>query len=212
MFLPRGWLRGIGMKCILALLVLLSPLCAQTNTRNDIVPYYQPISGTERAKWFVVSTAGPNSLFLSGLLSAAWGTMLNDPPEYGPHWEGFGKRYGMRLTGVSVSNAMEAGLGTLWGEDPRYFRSPNRAFGSRVEHVIQTTFKAPGPDGHYRLAYARFAANAGSNFLSNTWRTQGEAEVSDAVVRCLWTVTNRMAANAFQEFWPDIKKKVFHRK
>ena len=101
------------MKCILALLVLLSPLCAQTRIRDDIVPNYQPISGTERAKWFVVSTAGPNSLLLTGPLSAAWSTMLNEPPEYEPHWEGFGKRYGMRLTGISVGNAMEGGMGAL---------------------------------------------------------------------------------------------------
>ncbi len=212
MLLPRGWLPEIGMKCILALLVWLSPLYAQTKIPDDVVPNYQPITGTERAKWFVVSTAGPNSLLLSGPLSAAWGTMLNSPPEYGPHWEGFGKRYGMRLTGISVGNAIEGGLGALWGEDPRYFRSPNRDFGSRVEHIIKTTFEAPGRDGRYRPAYARFAGNVGNNFLSNTWRTESENEASDAVIRCLWGVADRMGANALVEFWPDVKKKIFHRK
>jgi len=29
----------------------------------------------------------------------------------------------MRLTGVSTGKAIEAGLGSLWGEDPRYFRA-----------------------------------------------------------------------------------------
>jgi hypothetical protein len=199
------------MKCILALLVLLSSLHAQSNIPDDVIPQYQPITGRERVKWFVVSTAGPNSLLLTGPLSAAWSTMLNSPAEYGPHWEGFGKRYGMRLTGISVGNAMEGGLGALWGEDPRYFRSPNRAFGARVEHILKTTFAAPGRDGRYRPAYARFAATVGSNFLSNTWRAESENDTSDAVARCLWGIANRMAANAFVQFWPDIKKKVFHR-
>lgn len=174
------------MKFILALLVLLTPLCAQTNIPDDVVPNYQPITGAERAKWFVVSTAGPSSLLLSGPLSAAWGTMRNSPSEYGPHWEGFGKRYGMRLTGISVGNAIEGGLSAVWGEDPRYLRSPNRAFGSRVEHVMKTTFEAPNRDGRYRPAYARFAGNVGNNFLSNTWRARSENEGSDAVTRCLW--------------------------
>src|SRR5581483_3961653 len=91
---------------------------------------YTPITGLERFKWFVKSTVGPSSLFLSGPLSAALGTATDSPEEFGPHWDGYGKRYGMRLTGVSTGNAMEA-MGAIWGEDPRYFPSPNRAFGVR---------------------------------------------------------------------------------
>jgi hypothetical protein len=46
------------------------------------------------------------------------GTLYNSPHEYGAHWTGFGECYGMRLTGISVSNGMEASLGAAWGEDP----------------------------------------------------------------------------------------------
>jgi len=53
--------------------------------------------------WFVDSTVGPKSLG-AGVISAAWGTAFNNPEEYGPHWGGFAKRYGMRLTGISTSN------------------------------------------------------------------------------------------------------------
>ena len=66
-------------------------------------------------KWFVKSTVGPSSLFLYGPLSASLGTATNSPEEYGPHWAGFVKRYGTRLTGVSTGNAMEASLGAIWG-------------------------------------------------------------------------------------------------
>jgi hypothetical protein len=202
----------IAIKRTLLLLFFAVPLHAQTTMPDNAVPNYTPITAAQRGKWFVKSTVGPGSLLLSGPLGAAWGTMLNRPREYGPHWEGFGKRYGMRLTGVSVGDAMEAGLGALWREDPRYFRSPDRAFGLRVEHIIKTSFEAPGRDGRYRLAYARFVANAGNNFLSNTWRASGDAEASDAVVRCLWGIAGRAASNAFAEFWPDIAKRVFRRK
>jgi hypothetical protein len=67
----------------------------------------------------VNSTVGPKSL-AAGIVSTAWNTALNKPKEYGPHWEGLGKRNGMRLTGVATGNAIEAGFGGLWGEDPRY--------------------------------------------------------------------------------------------
>src|SRR5438128_12657658 len=78
------------------------------------VPHYQAITGKERLNWFVFGTVGPQSL-AGGVISSAWGTLFNKPTEYGPHWEGFGKRYAMRLSGVSTGNAIEAGFGALWG-------------------------------------------------------------------------------------------------
>src|SRR5205823_8831707 len=77
------------------------------------------ISVGDRMKWVAASTVGPATL-AGGAVSAGWGTLLNSPSEYGTHWGGFGKRYGMRLTGVASSNLMEAGLGAAWNEDPRY--------------------------------------------------------------------------------------------
>ena len=117
------------MKVVLVLLLLCVPMFAQgsdpthlvsTKTDNE-VPNYEPITPAQRMHWFAFSTAGPVSLLLAGPVSAAWGTMLDRPKEYGPHWGGFADRYGMRLTGVSTGNAIEAGVGALWGEDPRYF-------------------------------------------------------------------------------------------
>src|SRR5438105_4222619 len=126
--------------CILILAATASLASAQTtlfptsSSSSD-----QPITARQRADWFAVSTFGPESL-AGGVISAGWGTLFNRPREYGPHWDGFGKRYGMRLTGVSVSNAMEAGIGAIWGEDPRYVRSKSESFGGRVGHVVKTTF------------------------------------------------------------------------
>jgi hypothetical protein len=87
----------------------------------------------------------------------------------------FGKRYGMRLTGVSVSTAMEASLGAIWGEDRRYARSQSESFGRRVGHVVEMTFVAQNRQGQFRPAYARYIAISGNNFMSNAWRADREA-------------------------------------
>ena len=200
------------MKVLAALMLLLLAFSANAQTTSGVVPDYKPITGQQRFNWFVVSTAGPTSLLLAGPLSSAWGTALNKPKEYGPGWEGFGKRYGMRLTGVSTGNAIEAGLGAVWGEDPRYFRSPDRALGGRLKYVIKSTFMAPGRDGRWHVAYARHAGNIGNNFLSNTWRVESENGPDDAAVRCVWGITGKLGSNAFSEFWPDIKRMVFRKK
>ena len=75
---------------------------------------YRPITPQERLEWFVRSTAGGTSQ-TAGVMSAALGTAIDTPSEYGPHWDGFAKRFGMRLTGISTGNAMDASLGALWG-------------------------------------------------------------------------------------------------
>jgi hypothetical protein len=115
----------------------------------------------------------------------------------------------MRLTGVATGNLIEATLGSAWGEDPRYFRSGQSGFGRRAKYVVKTTFLAPNRSGQWRPAYARYVGNVGNNFLSNTWRADSEADASHAVIRCVWGVLGRMTSDAFAEFWPDIKRKVF---
>lgn len=133
-----------------------------------------------------------------GILTAGQATAQNDPHEYGPHWDGFGKRYGMRLTGVATEHAMEAGLGALWGEDPRYFRSGDGLYRARIKHVIVSTFAAYQADGHFGPAYARLIAMPGSNFLSNTWRADSESTTGNAWERTGWGFVGRMGSNKGQ--------------
>ena len=170
----------------------------------------RPITGKQRLEWVTMSTVGPQSL-AGGVISAGWGTLHNSPREYGAHWEGFGDRYGMRLTGIATSNAMEAGLGSLWGEDPRYVRDAEGSLGSRLGHVVRMTFMARNRDGQLMPAYGRLVAVPASNFLSNTWRADSEATASRATVRIGLGFLGRMAGNAFQEFWPDVRQKLFKR-
>lgn len=177
--------------------------------QNQSAPY-QPITGQERLSWIVKSTLWPQHL-AGGVITSAVGTAANRPREDGPHWGGFGERFGVRLTGVATSNVMEAGIGALWGEDPRYFPVPEDSFGGRVKNVIKMTFLARRPDGDFAPAYARYIAFSGNNFLANAWRPDSEANVHDAVIRTLEGFGGRMAANAWDEFWPDAKQHIFHR-
>lgn len=167
-----------------------------------------PITGSERVNWIVSSTVGPESLMV-GVLSAGWGTWHGSPPEYGEKVDGFAKRYGMRLTGVSVGNAIEGSLGAAWGEDPRYRRAPGRGLFSRVGHAAKLTVMAPRADGRLRPAYARYAGNVGNNFITNAWRVESESSVEDALVRSAIGIAGRFSGNLFDEFWPDVRRLLF---
>jgi hypothetical protein len=79
-----------------------------------------------------------------------------------------------------------------------------------LRYVMKTTFLAPREgDGQWHPAYARFSGNVGNNFLSNTWRADSEANASAAVVRSVWGVLGHMTSDGFEEFWPDVRRKVF---
>ncbi len=177
---------------------------------TSIKPYHS-ITRRQRLSWFLDSTLGPETLTV-GLFSAGIGTGRDAPHEYGTHWEGFGKRYAMRLTGVSTGNAMEATVGALWGEDPRYFRTYRQPFPGRIRNVVVMTFLAHNREGALMPAYARYAATAGNNFLSNSWRADSEANNGGALTRTLYGFAGLMGKNAFTEFWPDIKALVVHKK
>jgi len=163
------------------LLVLTAGAVAQTlnqpgNAFANGSASYQPITDRQRLNWTLKSTIGPESL-AGGLFTAAFGTAINRPKEYGPHWEGLGKRYGMRFTGIATGNLMEASLGALWGEDPRYFRATGQSVKARIKNVIVMTFVARQADGGMAPAYARYAGISGNNFLSNTWRADSESGI-----------------------------------
>jgi hypothetical protein len=144
--------------------------------------------------------------------SCCIGTALDRPKEYGPHWGGFADRYGMRKTGIVTGNAIEAGAGLFLREDPRYFRLTTRPLKSRFGNVVRLTFAARGHDGGFEPAYARYVAIFGSSFLSNTWRVHSEANTHDALLRASEGFAGRLVANAFAEFWPDIRRLAFRKR
>jgi len=179
---------------------------ASSSSSSDAL---RPITAQERINWVVKGTIGPEGL-AGELFGAGWDTLVNSPKTYGTHWQGFGDRLGMSVAGNAVSNTMEAGLGAIWGEDPRYTRDPGAPFSHRLGHVVRMTFMAQDRDGQVRLAYARFIAIPGSNFISNSWRAPGDDTAGNAAVRMGLGFFSRFGSNTFDEFWPDVHKKVFH--
>lgn len=202
----------ISLACFSAAAQKTHPLQLETSApRSERYPIeYKPITPRERLAWFVRSTVGGTS-FVGGLFSSGLGTAVDTPSEYGPHWEGFGKRYGMRLTGISTGNAMEATLGAGWGEDPRYFSVNHSHFGSRVKNIVDLTFRAYQADGERHLAYARYAATFGNNILSNEWRAASEANWQHALVRTAEGFGVRALSNTFREFLPQGLRKLRHK-
>jgi hypothetical protein len=117
----------------------------------------------------------------------------------------------MGMTRSVTGNAIEAGVGLILRQDPRYFRLPDRPFKARVGNVLRLAFAARGGGGSFGPAYARYMALFGNNFVSNSWRVHSEANSHDALLRTSEGFGGLLASNAFEEFWPDVKKRVLRK-
>jgi hypothetical protein len=164
---------------------------------------YVPATTADRVEWAVGGTIGPRSLLIIGPMAAGWQTAFNTPEEWQRSWSGFGKRYLEREADVAMSNTIEAGLGALWGEEPRYIPSGRRKIGERARYVIKTTFLTQRRDGHLAPAWGRYAGNVFNNLIENAWLPPSVTTPGQTVTRSLLGMASRLGGNAWDEFWPD---------
>ncbi len=207
----------------------LAPLSAASATENailapeDVVTEQGPsaaVTPWERLGWFDQKTFGISNLEVQFMPGANAGPDLSAI--------GFLRRTPWRRPsapftaspvrpkcGASERNAMEARLGShlVWRR-PRLCRCPPAhrvSFKARIGHIAQWTVVAPGRDGELHPAYARFMAISGSSFISNAWREPSDTGMDHSLGRIGFGLLGRMGSNAFEEFWPDAKKKLFRR-
>lgn len=138
-----------------------------------------PISASVRATWVLHSRVGPTRMFVVPVQSAVQ-TWADSPREYNTHWSGFGSRVGSTLATSALSNTMEASIGELWGEDPRYHRLGSGRARARIRPALKMAFMAENASGDLRPAYARFIAVPSSRIISNSWRvcTEGSRHLT----------------------------------
>jgi len=188
---------------VLAVVLLAAQPAVDPPASLTINPPTTPFTAADRFKWVVLSTVGPKNL-AAGVVVAGIQTWGNDPQEYGPHWDGFAKRYGARLGTGGTIHAMEAGVGALWGEDPRYFRAAGQPFKNRVGHIFKMAFVARDREGELHPAYARFIAVPSGLIVSNTWRPDSPITAGHVSWQIGLSFLNRIVSNTFSEFAPDI--------
>ena len=168
---------------------------------------YVPITAAERIDWIVDGTIGRKSLFAVGPLATIWQTGFNTPEEWGRGASGVAKRYAQREADVALSNTIEAGLGAIWGEDPRYIPSGRKGIWPRARYAIKTVVLAQRRDGSLKPAWGRYAGNVVNNLIENTWLPPSMTTGSQTAWRSGLGLLGRLGGNAWEEFWPDVVRR-----
>lgn len=197
------------MSALRSLLLCLG-LCVTTFAQQKpVMPgTYSPPDAAERGDWWAESTFGPTSLF-TGAFGSGWSTIFNSPKEWERSGEGFGRRIATRTANVAVSNGLEAGLGAVWGEDPRYQRKGEGSIRSRAGHALKMTVMARYRDGGTRPAFARFIGKVGGNVTQNFWMPPSANGAGRVSANVGIGFSAQAGSNAFKEFWPDLRKLIF---
>ncbi|MDP9114712.1 MAG: hypothetical protein M3O20_13665 [Acidobacteriota bacterium] len=164
----------------------------------------------DRFRWVVLTTVGPKNL-AAGVFVAGFKTWRDNPEDYSTHWDGFAHRYADRLAAGGTSHLFEAGFGSLWGEDPRYFRAASgQQLSMRIGHVVKMAFVTHNRSGDPQLAYARYLAVPAGIVVSNTWEPDSPNTRGRLSAQVGLAFLSRIVSNAFTEFTPDIRQRFTH--
>ena len=185
-------------------------LAAEPPNVTNVIPSPHPaFTAHDRFRWVVLTTVGPKNL-AAGVFVAGINTWRDQPENYSTHWDGFGHRYGNRLLAGGTSHVFEAGLGSLWGEDPRYFRAAGQPLRTRFGHVVKMAFVTHNRNGDPQLAYARYIAIPAGILVSNTWQPDSPTTTGRLSAQIGFSFLSRIVGNAFTQFTPDLLRRFKH--
>ena len=148
----------------------------------------------------------------AGIL-AGQAMLLNSDPELGRGIAGYGRYYWRTFVdGVSGTFFTEAIVPAITHEDPRYYTLGKGGFFHRTGYAISRAFVGKTDSGGLAFNWSEVGGNALEAGLSNAYYPPQERGVSQTAVNFATQMESAVLNHVFQEFWPDIRKNIFHQK
>jgi hypothetical protein len=162
---------------------------------------YVPLTQQQRLHAYLTQLVGPGALVESAA-SAGINQWRNTPGEWKQGSAAYGYRYASSF-GIHVVNlSVQTGVGALLGEDNRYIRSSDSAFGRRLKYALLSTVAAHSRTGSRRVSISNISAFTAAAFVSRTWQPPSTSHVTDAMQNIGVSLGVSAAANVAREFLP----------
>jgi hypothetical protein len=165
----------------------------------------------DKLDYHLMRTVGP----LAVLGDAAYAAILQEadtPAEWGQGGRGYAKRFASTAACSGLHSAMAFGLDSALHEDPRYFRAASGSFWRRTGHAFRGTILTRTDHGTETFSVWRFGSAYGAAYLSNQWYPGRLNTVALGFAQGSLQIGFDVVSNLASEFWPDLKRKAFHRK
>jgi hypothetical protein len=223
-----GWL-GIGL-----LAWAQDPVVASDSATPVVVPLYEerilkvipdygtvedsskPVAAmTAREKWNLAwrETYDPYNI-ATAAMTAAFSQRGNQTPKYGEGWDNYGKRFGAAIGDFGTQNFFSAGLfAVILHQDPRYFRKgPSAKFVPRVVYSVSRLLICRDDSGKEVLNTSNLAGMSLGIAASNVYYPSASRTGTVMAGRVETSLFGGLTGNLMSEFWPDVEKRVFHKK
>lgn len=133
----------------------------------------------------------------------------DSPEEWDQSWDGFGRRLGDRMGRLGIRYGVQLAADVALGTDPRYDRCGCTGGGSRAWHAVRRTFIARKDYGGETINLAQLSGAFIPPAVANpTWMPERLNTTGQTFQNAGTYLAFRAATNAFQEFWPEIKRKL----
>jgi hypothetical protein len=153
-----------------------------------------------------------SSFVWTGIL-AGQALALNSDPELGHGAAGYGRYYWRTFAdGVSGTFFTEAIVPTITHQDPRYYTMGEGGFFRRTGYAISRTFITRTDSGGNSFNWSEVVGNGLEAGLSNAYYPPEERGLSQTARNFGTQMESAVLNHVFQEFWPDIRKKIFRGK
>lgn len=127
-------------------------------------------------------------------------TGRNSPEEWGPHWEGFGKRVASGIGRSVIKNSVQFGLDEALKLDSHYYRSENKSVGGKIKNALISPVTARRADGSRTIGIPHIAGvYAGSIISRQAWYPK-RYTLSDDLVNGTISMGFNVGMNLFKEF------------
>jgi hypothetical protein len=172
----------------------------------------EPLDVQAKLHFHLKSTFGPTAL----LGAAVYAGILQKaafPEEWPQGMKGYGRQFGSTVAASGIHSALAFGLDTALHQDPRYFRAGSGGgFWRRSGHALRGTILTRTDSGGETISTWRIGSAYGAAFISNQWYPDRVNTVRLGFVQGSMTLGFGLVSNLATEFWPDVKRKVLHKK
>jgi hypothetical protein len=163
--------------------------------------------------WLATQGSFDYSSFISVGIQAGVEQATKTYPEFHQGAAGYGRYYWHTFADATVQNYLAGAiLPAITHEDPRYYTLYRGGFFHRAGYAVSRLWITKNDAGARRFNFSEILGSGIATQVSARYYPREErGGATNTLERWASSLLNDSFGNVFQEFWPDIHQKLFHR-
>lgn len=170
-----------------------------------------PLTPGQKIKLAFRSATDPVA-FAEAFLVAGYHEANDDYGGFGWGTEGYFKRAGAAYADAFDGNMLGNGvLPAILHQDPRYYRLGHGTVMHRTLYAASTSFICRSDKGKWQPNISNVGGNIAAGAISNLYYPSQNSGWGQTIGDGMLNTVVGMFGGVFQEFWPDVSRKFFHK-